>query len=399
MATSPKFIDNYKSKPSSTGTLEFTANKPTRLYNAYCRNSTGAGNISITGTPPASGSSPVVAPIVITHRLQWLNSGTSTILSGGYYYEVIKHGIYPTLDPININITGTFPLVNNTSVEYQIISTLGGEVQSPFTVALAAADTRQEACDKVMQSVISNLTNINVRLSNNQSQIALPTVSYVFNQTVGQLNVTVKASAAIIGSLALTQFADFTGTAITNGYSYAYAPLVVDGKSISNSIIQSLTVGKPVIFIENQANYATEPNLGINGVLAFPYPGVGSINENDVWDTSATAGTVGDPYLLRSDLKSKLNSLIADGLTVDGQEFQFQSAYITTTEDIPSPPVIAADSFSATVGESKDVLSDTNAPFKLTDVQGNKFYPINAGQKIKITAPQAETIILVYAEE
>ena len=412
MAANPTFLSQYKTKITDTGEIEFQPTKNSRIYNVYCRNSSGAGTSIIeVGTPTAGAPDVLTANVDISLRYEFFNTGTDAVQytadPGSYFdnkwFETIKVGGTINFESINIELEGTFPLVNQTYFQYLL--TIPGNPVEQRIKTFPPATTAQAVADAIILDILSRRE---VGLYNGTSYTAatlpLPEIQYirtinedgVLQSDVFSLNI----SATKSGSTRPSDLSLFTKSNTGLNFSYDYTTSTVDGESVPSTNLatfyvtpsSSTTIGQPV------------------GVRFYPNPNVFRPDQFAIWaqnplntSNNGEAGTEADPYVLNSDLKSKLLSLFQDGSILTGssaqQSFTLTANNFLTSEIIPSLPVLVSADFVG-AGENIELIdNETINPLLITDVHGNKFFPVQAGQRIVISAPQAESIILVYGEE
>lgn len=395
MAANPKFIDQHKLLASTSSPLSFTPVKNSRLYNAMCKGSTGAGNINVTVLGNGVGDAISLDPFSVNWSYNLITTGTEAANDGNsVYYETFKYGIYPVLQPIDLKFNGTFPLTLNTELQYQLEGT-GIQDSSIITVNFSTGDTLKQCTDALMTSLINNV-NSNLGLANDETSKSLAPIQYTYNGNVNQINLSAvySKSSEFNNTLILGALNDFTATAITNGYRYSYESLTIDSLNLENSVLQVIPSVTPVRF-----SYDSGLSSNVSGLSLLPNPARSTfLNSGAYWNENAgNAGSQIDPYPLHPDLKLKIQNLLNSG-TVEGQNISRDSTDNIITQDFASAPVLASDAFT-TASEDIDAFKDANVPFKIIDAHGNKFIPVSKGQKITITAPEASSILLVYAEE
>lgn len=393
MATNPTFLSKYVPKISDTGSLVFQPTKNSRIYNAYCRNSSGAGTAKIElGIPQAGGPSVVTANVDVNLSYQVYNTGLTSVEHDGDWYEVFKVLGTINFEDINIELEGTFPLVNETTFQYSL--DIPGNPVEQRTKTFAASTTAQAISDAIVLDILSRRELGFFRGRSYTNQILYqPTIQFVKRNSVKRYS----PSALKEGSTRPSDLSLFTKSNTGLQFSYSYNTSTVDGKDVPSTELATFEFDRT-----SSADFG-QPS----GTQAIPSPR--QFNADDLWATGSThsefngeAGSEADPFKLTADLKSKLALLVEDGAVLTGnsqQSFTLTANSFVVSEDIPSIPTLVTSNFTG-AGENIELISDdTINPLLLTDVHGNEFFPVNAGQRIVIDAPEAESIILVYGEE
>lgn len=418
MAANPTFLSQYKTNITGTGNIVFQPTKNSRIYNAYCRNSSGAGTAKIEiGTPNAGAPDVLTANVDVSLRYEFFNTGTDAVqyssAGSGYdnkWFETIKVGGTVNFESIDIELEGTYPLVNETTVQYQLV--IPGNNIEQRSQTFAATTTAQEVADAIIFDLISRReVGFFNGTSHTATTLSLPEIQYISTIGISQPTSTVNTlslSVNKVGSMRPSTGASagtilsslFTKSNTGLLFSYTYITSTVDGQTVPSTSLATFSITPSVATQVGQpagTRFVPNPNAGY-GVAS----GVWAISPS-FSDYNGEVGTETDPFVLNSDLKSKLLTLFQNGSVLTGsanqQSFTLTANEFVTSEVVASLPTLVSTSFVG-AGESKELIDDeTINPLLITDVHGNKFFPVQAGQRIVISAPEAESVILVYGEE